>query len=102
MENNSKQEQWIDEVMDSVNGMLRIPASPFMFEKVTRQLQSTGKGEKSTAALFIKAVAAAAILLLLVNVASIIHVSRKAQVVPQQSVYQSVSDDISYLSDDSY
>ncbi len=102
MQDNSKEEQWIDDTLNSINGMQRIPTSPFMFEKVSQRLRSAGRSEKSSVTLYIKGVAAAALLLLLVNVASIIHSSRKTQTAPQQSVYQSVNDDISYLSDESY
>ena len=102
MEDNKNNEQWVNEAMDSLKGMHRIPASTGVYDGVMRRLSEKSADGGLSATIVFKRAAVAAILLLVINVASIIHSSRKTQTAPQQSVYQSVNDDISYLSDESY
>ena len=93
--------QWVEEVMDSLNGIQRIPASPGMYDRVTSRLASEAQGSRVGSVVLIRRIAVAAILLITINLFSIIHQTRKVQPTHQrQDVYQVVSEDIGYLTDD--
>ncbi len=102
MEHHTNNEKWVNEVMDSLTGIQRAPASPHMYDNVMRRVGQGKPGSGSSSSLVFKRVAAAAILLFVINLASIIHLSHKTKAVQHQGVYQAVSDEISYLSEDSY
>ena len=102
MEDNMKNEQWINEAMESLKGMQRIPATPHMYEGVMRRLADKRQQSSLSSSVILKRAAIAAILLLVINVASIIHFSHKTVAVQQQNVYQAVNEEIGYLSEDSF
>ena len=101
MGNNANKDKWVDEVLESLNGMQRIPASPNMYENVMNRI-ATSKQVGSNSSVLIKRVAAAAILLFVINLASILHVSHKKSTPQQTNIYQVVNEQVGYLSEDSY
>src|SRR5262249_34122743 len=103
MDKHTNSEQWVNEVMDSLNGIRKMPPSPGMYEKVMLGINSQAHKGKQIIALPAR-IAAAAILLLVINVASLIHFSRKehTHMQAQQNVYQAMNEDISSLSEDNY
>jgi hypothetical protein len=99
----TEKDLWVNDVMGSLDGMQRIPASPQMYDRVMQRVSvAAGKGANSNGVLF-KRVATAAILLFVINLASIIHFTHKVGDDPvQQGIYQAVNEEINYLSEDSY
>ncbi len=92
----SEKDKWIDEVMGSLDGMQRVPASAGMYDGVMARIR-TGKVTK-TYSLLPRIAAAAAILLLAVNVASVFHATRKGgQQAAGKGVYNMVDEQISEL-----
>lgn len=92
----SAKDKWIDEVMNSLEGMQRVPASAGMYDGVMARIRS-GRGSK-TYSLLPRIAAAAAILLLAVNVASVFHATHKnKQAMSEKGVYNMVDEQISEL-----
>jgi len=71
MDNNIEKEKWIDEVFSSTQGMLRAQPGEGMFQKINARLNEPR--EVKTVPLPLKQWAAAAILLLALNVGSVIY-----------------------------
>ena len=95
-------DKWISEVMDSLSGMQRIPASDGMYENVMRRMGAAKQSSTRSQVIF-RRIAAAAIILFVINIASILHVSHKSNTVENpKSIYQVVNEEISYLSEDNY
>lgn len=100
---NQDQNKQIDEVMNSLQGMQRIPADPMMYEKVMNRLNSQTSKRSNNIRILRPRIAAAAILLLVINVASIFHFTKKQQSQAEQTaIYQAVNDDIRSLADANY
>ena len=98
-----EREQWVNEVMDSIQGMQRIAADPLMYDKVMNRINNPA-GRRNVRVLFTR-VAAAAALLLLVNIASVLHATHAAkatQGIQQKGVYDEVSESMDILSEDSF
>jgi hypothetical protein len=69
-------ERRIDETLDSLNGMERATASPWMYNKVLSKM----KAEKEVPVIAYRwRMAAAAIVILLVNVATVVHMMTASQ-----------------------
>ena len=103
MKYSESKERWINEVLGSTAGMQRIAGDSAMYEKVmNRMAAETNIQGNEVRWLGVKTVAAAAILLFIVNMASIYHYSHKVSNVQQNGIYQSVNEDISSLSEDNY
>ena|SRR5579872_1450764 len=74
MENNTNKEKWIDEVLNSAQGIKRAQPGADLYEKITDKLSRS----QSVAVSFpVKQWAAAAILLLALNVGSVIYFDRQ-------------------------
>lgn len=73
MENDTKKEVWMDDVMDSLKGMKRASAGGDMYARVMQRTTVA----TATARFPIKIWAAAAILLLAVNISSAIYATAK-------------------------
>ena len=89
---------WVDEVMDSLAGMQRIPAPVGMYERVMNRV----KGNKNNIRALLPRVAAAAILLLAINLASVYRAANTAKESHQKGVYEVVDEQISNLSEESF
>jgi len=71
MTNNADKEKWIKEALDSTQGIVRASPSPDLFKKITVELAS--RQFAKTRPLPVKQWAAAAILLLALNVGSVMY-----------------------------
>lgn len=92
----SEKDKWIEEVMGSLEGMQRVPARADMYDSVMNRIR-TGKGGK-TYSLLPRIAAAAAVLLLAVNVASVFHATHKRNTAtPDKGVYNMVDEQIAEL-----
>ena len=92
----SGKDKWIDEVMSSLDGLQRVPAPAGLYDGVMSRVRS-GNGNKIHS-LLPRIAAAAAILLLAVNVASVFHATHKSKPVSSgKGVYNMVDDQISEL-----
>ena len=99
MASNTDKENWIDGIMGSLNGLQRPPADPAMHQKVMNRLKKQGPSGYSK---IITRVAVAAVLLLVVNIASLLHFSKTSAPATQQSITQVVNEDLSALSESSF
>jgi|GEM_PF-1743669 len=96
-----EQNDALERAMNSLQGLKRPPADPAMYDKVIQRLatETTSKSSK-VRWLTPRIAAAAAVLLLVVNVASVVHVARKHRATATSvTVTQAISDDINSLSD---
>jgi len=75
MEQNNKKEQWIAEVLNSTEGMDKAQPGVDLFEKVMRNLDKP-QGSR-TVRLPVKQWAAAAVLLIALNVGSVIYFTQR-------------------------
>ena len=75
MEQNNKKEQWIAEVLNSTEGMNKAQPGVDLFEKVMRNLDKPQSGR--TVRLPVKQWAAAAVLLIALNVGSVIYFTQR-------------------------
>jgi hypothetical protein len=92
----SGKDKWIDEVMGSLDGMQRVPAPSGMYDGVMARIRA-GRGSK-TYSLLPRIAAAAAVLLLAVNVASVFHATSRGRTAAQdKGVYNMVNEQISEL-----
>ena len=89
---------WVDEVMDSLAGMQRVPAPHGMYEGVMSRVRTS----RNNLRVLLPRVAAAAVLLLAVNIFSVYHATNKAKQTTQTGVYQLVDEQISNLSEGSF
>lgn len=89
---------WVDEVMDSLAGMQRVAAPAGMYEGVMSRIARN----KNNIRILLPRVAAAAILLLAVNIASVYHAANKAGTAEKQGVYQVIDEQISNLSEGTF
>lgn len=89
--------KWVDEVMHSLDGMQRANPKTDIYAGMMQRMRA-GKG--NIRALLPK-VAAAAVLLLVVNIASAYHATQKTKEAARQGVYQTIDEQISIL-DNSY
>ena len=71
MVNNMHKEEWIDSVMNSTKGMARAQPPTALFENITSKLNS--REPDKTISLPIKQWAAAAIVLLALNIGSVVY-----------------------------
>lgn len=86
---------WADEVMDSLAGMQRVASPANMYEKVMGRVKN-GRGN---ARRLMPAIAAAAVVLLVVNIASVFHAANTRKAAQQQGVSQVIDDQINSLAD---
>ena len=70
MENNTNKKKWIDEVLNSTAGMKRAQPGAHLYEQITAKL---GRPQPVTVSFPVKRWAAAAILLLALNVGSVVY-----------------------------
>ncbi len=89
---------WVDEVMDSLSGMQRLSARTDMYEGIITKIKSN----RSNLRVLLPRVAAAAILLLAVNILSVYHAASKAKAEQQTGVYEVVNEQISNLTESSF
>ncbi len=71
-------EQWIEDVMSSLSDVSRLPAIPGMYDRVMARVADF-QGEHKRIRLMVTRVAAAAILLLLVNLGSVAYYMHQQQ-----------------------
>lgn len=90
----SEKEIWVDDVMNSLDGMQRVAAPAGMYDGVMARLAN--RGDDSRRRRLLPRVAVAAAVLLAVNIASVYHASRKAAM-QQQNISQSINQQISDL-----
>lgn len=102
MKHKANTELWVNEVMDSLCGMQRIPADPQLYDHIMSRLSKSNSSDSSISSVFIKRISAAAILLLIINIATVFHLSHKAKFTQQTSIYQEVQEEMNYLSADNY
>ncbi|PQJ12282.1 hypothetical protein CJD36_000550 [Flavipsychrobacter stenotrophus] len=88
---------WVNEVMDSLAGMQRVPPPHGMYEGVMSRVRTS----RNNLRVLLPRVAAAAVLLLAVNIFSVYHAT-KAKQTTQTGVYQLVDEQISNLSEGSF
>ncbi len=74
MEHNTNKERWIDEVMNSTQGMSRAQPGAGLYEQITAKLT---RPQTATTSFPVKRWAAAAILLLTLNVGSVIYFNNR-------------------------
>ncbi len=103
MNNKTKQEQWIDEVMGSLDGLQRPPADPGLHGKVMDKLRnSTSEGYSSRT--FVR-IAAVAVLLLVINIVSAVHFAGRptaSKTNTMSNPTQVINDELSTLSENSF
>ncbi len=102
MGHNTEKEQWINEVMGSLDGISRPQPNGLMYKKVMARLQQEQPQVNRTIRLKIASLAAAAVLLLVLNIASVAHYSKNTSTQTRQSVSQVVNEGISALSEGSF
>lgn len=101
MENNKHSGQWIDEVMNSLNGVQRIPANPLLYDKVMAAINTRKQGNNIK--ILLPRIAAVAVLLLVINAFSIVHYTKKVNQPTGQNLYQVVNEEFTSLAaDDGY
>ena len=102
MQKDFDKEKSIEDALNSLQGMQRMPADPAMYDKVMRRMANATDSTRKKQ-LILPRVAAAAVVLLLVNIASIIHFAKKESApVQQQGISQVISEDISALSENNF
>ena len=104
MDNHTDKNLWVDEVMESLNGLQRVKGNPDMCDNVLRRINDNKRNNDKVRVLMPR-IAAAAVLLLVINIASMIHathIANSASKTQQQGVYQAVNESISSLSEDSF
>jgi len=94
-----QKEQWIDNTLRSLEGAQRIKADPELYDKVMARVRQNNAPQRRLPLL---GMAAAAALLLLFNVASILHFSGISQSTARQNVAQVINEDMSTLSEGSF
>ena len=91
----------LEAAMNSLKGMQRMPADPLMYDKVMNRLaESTIKRNKMRALL--PRVAAAAVILLVINVATILHFTKKAAPAEPTDISQVITEDMRSLSENNF
>lgn len=73
MENSADKQRWIEDVMQSANGISRAQPHADLYERITAKINTPGAGK--TVALPVARWVAAAILLLALNIGSALHFS---------------------------
>ena len=102
MKSDTNKDIWVEDVMDSLSGLQRIPAVPDMYGRVLSRINGTTNNKSYS--LFPR-IAAAAVLLLAINIASVIHAThynKSDKGSGKDAAYQVVSESISNLSEDSF
>lgn len=96
--NNAEKNIWVDEVMNSLNGMQRAAVPANMYDGVMQRIRQGHNGGDIRRLL--PRIAAAAILLLAVNIASVYHATHKATTVSagdRQNVSQVIDEQLTDL-----
>jgi DUF917 family protein len=86
MNTNDRKEQWINEVLDSTGGMQKANAAPRLYERVIANINPATKSHNITISL--KQWAAAATILLALNLGSVIYFARQKSNAPVNAVSQ--------------
>ena len=88
---------WIDEVMASTKGMTPLPPDAMLYKKVMDRINSqTGSNDRK---ILLTRSATAAVLLLVINVLSIVHYTKKVNSNSKQNVYEELNTEYRALSE---
>lgn len=77
MADNKQQEEWIDNVLNSTNGMQRASPGPFLYENIINKLNTTPPFK--TFSFPVMKLAAAVILLLALNAGSVVYYNSRSR-----------------------
>ena len=91
----------LEAALNSLEGMQRMPADPLMYDKVMSRL-AEGTMKNNKVRILLPRIAAAAAVLILINVASIFHFAHKPAAAEHNDISQVITEDMSALSDNNF
>lgn len=102
MTNNAEKEKWIEETFSSLEGVQQVHVSASLHEKIVDRSLYDNAVKVRVVKLFPRIAAAAALLLVVVNVLSVLHFTKNTTVKEKHEVYEDVQHQLKTLTDDSY
>ena len=100
MQEDSSNNKHIDEAMNSLTGMRCMPADELMYDKVMNKL-AIAMTTTEKVRILLPRLAAAAVLLIIINIASIVHFTRNS-VHQNKSLSQVITEDMSASSESNF
>jgi hypothetical protein len=98
MAGNEQENEWVESVLNSARGKHSLPADPLFYDKVKARLNNNKPDAMYNIAKYGRGVAAAAVILLAVNVLTMARASKQQKNNSEHSMLQTVKQDFDELS----